>query len=100
MTSRKIPTPQSLQTKTPWLFQSGSGSKSLENPSIKTKKGGFSKDFGKKHLILKELQEKEYLFPNSDLLGMLAKDRRIILDLDGTVKTNHISTRLECSSSP
>jgi len=30
----------------------------------------------------------------------LAKDRKIILDLDHTVETNHISTQLECSSSP
>jgi len=30
----------------------------------------------------------------------LAKDEKIILDLDGTIETNHISTQLECSSSP
>jgi len=30
----------------------------------------------------------------------LARDAKKILDLDNTVKTNHISTQLECSSSP
>jgi len=40
-------------------------------PKHKNKKGGFSKDTGKKHPTLKELQEKKYPFPNSDLSGML-----------------------------
>jgi len=30
----------------------------------------------------------------------LARDEKIILDLDDTIETNHISTQLECSSSP
>jgi len=40
-------------------------------PKYENKKGGFSKDTKKKHPILKELQEKKYPFPDSDLSGML-----------------------------
>ena len=113
-------------------------------PKYKNKKGGFSKDSGKKRSTLKELQEKKYPFPDSDLSGMLddllengviqlpepkrpeeagrvtdpkycryhrvvshplekcitlkerimqlAREGKIILDLDDTVETNHIYT--------
>jgi len=40
-------------------------------PKHENKKGGFSKDTGKKHPTLRELQEKKYPFPDSDLLVML-----------------------------
>ena len=40
-------------------------------PKYENKKGGFSKDTGKKRPTLKELQEKKYPFFDSDLSGML-----------------------------
>jgi len=39
-------------------------------PKYENKRGGFSKDTGKKR-PLKELQEKKYPFPDLDLSGML-----------------------------
>jgi len=43
----------------------------FNKPKYESKKGGFSKDTGKKHPALKELQEKKYTFFNSDLSVML-----------------------------
>ena len=40
-------------------------------PKYKNKKSELSKDAGKKRPTLKELQEKKYPFPDSDLLGIL-----------------------------
>jgi len=113
------------------------------------KKGSSSRDGGKKRPTLKELQEKKYLFPNSNLSGMLddllengiiellvpkrpeearrttdpkycryhrvishplekcitlkerimqlARDERIILDIDDSIAANHISAEVEHS---
>jgi len=40
-------------------------------PRLEKKKGSSLRDGGRKRPTLKELQEKKYPFPNSDLLGML-----------------------------
>jgi len=39
----------------------------FEKLKNESKKDGFSKDTGKKHPTLKELQEKRYLLPGSNL---------------------------------
>ena len=43
----------------------------MKEPKLKDKKSTPFKDVTKKRLTLKKFQEKKYLLPNSNLLGML-----------------------------
>jgi len=49
------------------VVSTGEPARIFRKPKHENNKGGFSKDTGKKHPILKELQEKKYPFPDSEL---------------------------------